>query len=67
MRSAVAGILGPSGGVRIVVTQPWLFYHHVGKDERLFVLPKVLVQEPLSIAQAAPMIEAVKQYVEANK
>lgn len=65
--SAVAGILNENGGLRVVVTERWRMGMHVGQGERLFVLPDVEVQEPLSIAQAAPVIEAVKQYVEANK
>jgi hypothetical protein len=67
VKSAVAGILDANGGLRVVVTQPWLFRNHLGKGERLFVLPRTLVQEPLSTTQAEPLIEAVTRYVQANQ
>jgi len=66
--SAVAGIVNSKGEVaRVVVTQPWLFHHHVKPGERLFIIPGLRVREPLSIGQAIPVIEAVKQYVESSK
>ena len=63
-KSAVAGIVDRNGGLRIVVTQRWRMQHHVGKGERLFVVPDLKVQEPLTIAQAAPIIEAVKRHIQ---
>ena len=67
MPSSVAGILDQRGGLRVVVTEHWRMAAHVGRGERLFILPNVKVQEPLSTAQAIPLIEEVKRYVEANK
>jgi len=61
--SAVAGIVDKGGGLRVVVTQPWLLGHHVGPGEKLFILPETLVQEPVSLEKADSLIEAVQAYV----
>jgi Fe-S-cluster containining protein len=61
--SAVAGILDKKGGLRVVVTQRWRMRHHVGRDERLFVVPDYEVQEPVSVADAPALIERVQTYV----
>ncbi len=62
--SAVAGIVDSKGGLRVVVTQRWRMRFHVGKGERLFVLPGVRVQEPVPWGQVqADLIERVKTYV----
>jgi hypothetical protein len=62
--SAVAGIIDARGGLRIVVTQPWLFHHHVGNGERLFIVPRFLVREPVAWGKAqVDLIARVKAYV----
>jgi hypothetical protein len=66
-KSAVAGIIDAKGGLRVVVTQRWRMHHHVGPGERLFIVPNLRVQEPVSIGDAAPLIETVKRYIEAHK
>lgn len=53
--SAVAGIVDVRGGLRIVVTEPDAFRHHVGPGELCYILPNVRVQEPLTIGQFAGM------------
>jgi len=62
--SSVAGIIDANGGLRVVVTEHWRMFHHVGRGERLFIVPDLEVQEPLSMAQAAPVIEAVKRHIQ---
>jgi len=63
LSSAVAGIIDASGGLRVVVTEHWRMGMHVGEGERLFIVPDLEVQEPLSMAQAAPIIEIVKKHI----
>ena len=61
--SVAAGVVDKNGGLRIVVTQPWLVRNHLFEGERSFVVPKLRVREPLTISQAAPIIETVKKHV----
>jgi len=61
--SNVAGIVGKNGGLRVVVTQRWRFRHHVKKGERLFVVPEMLVQEPVSWNEIPTLIERVQKHV----
>ncbi len=61
--SAVAGILDSNGGLRVVVTQRWRMRHHVGKKERLFVLPDFQVQEPVPWDDIPPLILRVQKHV----
>lgn len=63
MASAVAGILDRKGGLRVVVTQRWRMRHHLGKGERLFVLPDLDVQEPVPWNEIPPLIEKVQKHV----
>jgi len=62
--SAVAGILKPDGGFRVVVTQLSRMKHHVAKGERLFIVPKLQVKEPVPFGQAqVDVIEAARKHV----
>jgi Fe-S-cluster containining protein len=45
--SAVAGILDRKGGLRVVVTQRWRMKFHVKKGEQIFIVPGLLVREPV--------------------
>lgn len=64
MASAIAGIVDRNGVLlRVVVTQRWRMRHHVGKGERLFVLPDLQVQEPVAHNEIAPLIERVRKHV----
>lgn len=49
MKSAVAGILSRDGGLRTVVTQRWRMRSHLKRGERLFVVPDLLVDEPVPL------------------
>jgi hypothetical protein len=62
-KSAVAGIIDRGGGLRVVVTQPWLLGHHVGPGEKLFIVPDLWVQEPVPWNDIEPMISRVQKYV----
>jgi hypothetical protein len=62
--SAVAGILDPKGGFRVVVTQRWRMRHHVAKGEMLFVVPGYLKQEPVPWHEIPVMIRRVELYIE---
>lgn len=64
--SAVAGIIDRKGGLRVVVTQRWRMRHHVGKGERLFVLPDCNVNEPVPWDDIPPLIERVQKHVVAT-
>jgi hypothetical protein len=61
--SSVAGILDKDGGLRVVVTQRWRMRHHVGRGERLFVVPDYEVQEPVPWVDIAPLIERVQEHI----
>ena len=61
--SSVAGIIDKHGGMRVVVTQRWRMRHHVGKGERLFVLPEVKVQEPVPWDDIPELIARVQRHV----
>lgn len=61
--SAVAGILDKKGGLRVVVTQRWRMRHHVGKGEKLFVVPDMEVKEPVPWDDIPPLIETVQKHV----
>ncbi len=63
MPSAVAGIIGRDGGLRVVVTQRWRMRHHVGKGEKLFVVPDYEVEEPVLWDDIAPLIARVQRHV----
>jgi hypothetical protein len=65
-RSAVAGILDRKGGLRVVVTQRWRMRHHVGKHERLFVVPGVEVKEPVPWDEIPPLVEKVQKHIAAK-
>lgn len=45
--SSVGGIVDREGHTRTVVTEYWRFRFHVHKGERLFVVPGLLVREPV--------------------
>lgn len=61
--SAVAGIVDKKGGLRVVVTQRWRMRHHVGKGERLFVLPDLEVSEPVPWDDIPPLVDRVHRHV----
>jgi|SRR6516162_5282561 hypothetical protein len=62
--SAVAGILDTKGGLRVVVTQRFRMRHHIGKGERLFVVPGYEVEEPVPWDDIPELIERVKKHVQ---
>ena len=63
MRSSVAGIVDVNGGLRVVVTERWRLHSHVGHGERLFIVPGLKVQEPVSWGRVPDVIEAVRQHI----
>jgi len=61
--SNVAGIVGKNGLLRVVVTQRWRLRNHVKKGERLFVVPNLEVQEPVSWHEIPTLIRNVERHV----
>lgn len=61
--SVVAGIVDKNGGLRVVVTQPWLMHHHVSEGERAIVVPRVRVKEPVAWDKIPDVIEIVKKHI----
>ena len=61
--SAVAGILDPYGGLRVVVDQDNKFRHHVRCDEMLFVVPGLRVHEPVPWHKIPFVISSVEQHI----
>jgi len=62
MKSRVAGVIDRGGGLRVVVTDGCLGCH-VQLGERIYVLPKYQVQEPVSLQDAPALIARVQRYV----
>jgi hypothetical protein len=62
-KSAVAGILSPDGGLRTIVTQRWRMQGHLAKGERLFVVPGLLVEEPVPWEEIPTVIRQVHQHI----
>lgn len=62
-KSVVAGIIDSKGDLRVVVTERWRMQFHVGKDERLFIVPSLTVQEPVPLDEVPAVIEAVKRHL----
>lgn len=63
-KSAVAGVIDRKGGLRVVVTQRWRMFHHVGKREQLFVVPGFEVEEPVPWGMIPYVIFRVQKYVQ---
>lgn len=63
MTSAVAGILDKTGGIRVVVTEPWRMRHHVADGERLFVVPGLEVEEPVPWDDVPRVIKQTLEHV----
>ena len=61
--SDVAGIVDRKGGFRVVVTQRFRMRHHVGKGERLFVVPGLKVQEPIPFENIYGIVSQVEEYI----
>ena len=61
--SVVAGVVDKNGGIRVVVTQPWLMHHHLNEGERAVIVPRLTVREPVAWDQIPNVIETVKQYI----
>jgi hypothetical protein len=61
--SNVAGILDSKGGLRVVVTQRAQMRHHLGKGEKLFVVPGFLIKEPVPWHYIPVMIRRVELYI----
>lgn len=66
--SAVAGILSPDGGLRTVATEVVRggrkdFAPHLKKGERLFIVPDLLVEEPIDWGQIPDVIRRVHRHV----
>jgi hypothetical protein len=62
-KSHVAGIISPNGAVRYVVTEKWRFKYHLQPGERLFVVPKLRVREPIVWEQIPTLINAVNDHI----
>lgn len=66
-QSAVGGIVGPDGRVRrVVVSERWRLHLHVRYDERLVIVPGLLVEEPVPWNEIASVIQQVEDYVAAS-
>jgi len=61
--SAVAGIVDKRGGLRVVVACKETLGHHLTEGERIFVVPGMLVQEPVPWDEIPAVIERVQKHV----
>ena len=62
-RSSVAGIVDSTGGLRIVVSKKWQMRYHVQNGERLFIVPGLKVQDPVSWEDQPSLINIVENYI----
>jgi hypothetical protein len=60
---SVAGILDCGGGLRVVCTEIERMHYHVGLGELCFIVPGLLVEDPVPLAQAPWLIATVEKYV----
>jgi hypothetical protein len=60
--SRVAGIVDAGGGMRVVVTDG-SFAAHLQPGERLYVLPRYKVQEPVPWNEVPVLIARVERFV----
>ncbi len=63
--SHVAGILGPDGGFRVVVTARKGDFnrHHRQPGERVLIVPGLMVQEPVEWDEIPRLIRRVEHHV----
>jgi hypothetical protein len=67
MSSVVAGIVSPNGGLRVVITEFSNLMSHVGKHEICYVLPGVLVEEPVPINEMGDLIDRVESHIKLSR
>ena len=63
----MAAVVGLDGGWRVVIDQRDALKHHVGKEERLVVVPGFWVQEPVSWEGIPSVVERVERYLSKKK
>ena len=63
MPSVVAGIVGKDGAFRLVIETERDLPGHVHPGERLYLLPNVLVIEPISNAHGYDLIERMRAHI----
>ena len=63
MANAVAGILDKNGGLRVVATQLDGFKEHVGEGEKLYIVPGMLVPEPVPWEEIPDVILTVQKHI----
>jgi|SRR5262245_4495429 len=61
---SVAGILGPQGSFRVVVTERKRMRHHLAPGERLFIVPGFKIKEPVPWNYIPVLIRRVELYIE---
>jgi len=64
--SSVAGIRDRLGGYRVVVGPLESMSDHVMTGERLFIVPGLLVREPVPSEDIAELIDKVQRYLIAH-
>jgi len=63
-KSSVAGIVDKKGGLRIIVAHKKNMPFHLFEGERLYILPRVKVIEPVTdMREIADLIRQVEDYV----
>jgi hypothetical protein len=66
MKASVAGIIDSGGGIRIVVSDIPGFARHLQPKEVLFIVPNLLVDDPLESNQRNSIISQTIEYVESR-
>jgi len=62
-KSAVAAILSPDGGRRVVIDQPELLHNHLTDGEQLVIIPDFTVNEPVSWDEIPTVVAIVENYL----
>lgn len=63
MRSAVAGVVDRNGSVRVVIGPRDRMWCHVAPGERIFILPRLRVTEPVDLPHIPGLLARVTAHV----
>lgn len=62
-KSSVAGIIDANGHLRVIISDGCLICHLASMKERLYVVPGLLVQEPVHFSKYPEIVKMVEDYI----
>ncbi len=63
MKSVVAVIFTPDGGMRVVIDQATALYNHLTEGEQLVIIPDFNVEEPVAWDEIPTIIAIAENYL----